>query len=278
MFLLFIFLLGLAIGSFLNVAIYRLKSKESVLFGYSHCVQCKHKLIWYDLIPVLSFILTRGKCRYCGKKISWQYPGVELVTALLFTLIVYKQFNNLAVQQFDLLLYCSIAILLFYASALIVVFVYDLKHNIIPDKIVIPGIIVAILGNLLFDFLYSFKNYHIFSGELLLLNYKSISGLIAAFVAGGFFYLLVAVSKGHWMGGGDVKLALFMGFILGWPNILVGLFCAFISGAIIGLVLISLKRKTIKSQIPFGPFLCVSTIVAMLYGSQIVNWYLGLVF
>jgi len=278
MFLLFIFLLGSAIGSFLNVVICRLKTKESILFGYSHCTQCKHKLAWYDLIPLVSFVLTRGRCRYCGKKISWQYPIVELATALLFTLVFYKQFNNLGMQQFDLLLYCYIAILLFYVSALIVIFVYDLKHNIIPDKIVVSGIVVAILGNLIFDLLHNLKSYSVFNGQLSSINYRSISGLIAALAASGFFYLLVVISKGHWMGGGDVKLAFFMGLILGWPNILVGLFGAFISGAIIGLILVGLNKKTMKSQVPFGPFLCASTIVAMLYGSQIINWYLGLVF
>jgi prepilin signal peptidase PulO-like enzyme (type II secretory pathway) len=141
----------------------------------------------------------------------------------------------------------------------LVIFVYDLKHYIIPDKIVYPAILIALLFNLL--------NY-----ELRITNYELLNILLAALVASGFFLFLVLISQGKWMGLGDVKLAFLMGLVLGWPNILLALFLAFICGAIIGLALIIIGKKNIKSQIPFGPFLAGTTIFTMIYGQYLTNW------
>ncbi len=258
-----LFLIGLAVGSFLNVVIYRLHTGKSFLFNRSHCPKCKKILAWYDLIPLVSFALTKGKCRYCGERISWQYPLVEFFTGLLFVSVGYLVFEKFSCEQ---LLYCYIVILLycFFISCLIVIFVYDLKHFIIPDQIVYPAIVGALL----------FKIIPITRTKVL---YNLGGGGIAAGLAAGFFLILILTSRGKWMGWGDVKMALFMGLLLGWPNILVALMLAFVTGGIIGLGLILTKKKVFKSQLPFGPFLSAATLISIFWGDKLVNWYLNFI-
>ena len=240
-----IFIFGLAVGSFLNCVIYRLALPR----GRSFCPHCKHILSWQDLIPVLSFLILRGKCRYCQKKISWQYPLVELATGLLFVLI----FWHLGFG-FDL----AFGFWILISCFLIIIFVYDLKHFIIPDKIIYPAIGVVFIYNVLRD-------------PTSLMR----SGL-AAILAAGFFLSIVLVSRGRWMGLGDVKLAFLMGLFLSFPNILIALFFAFLIGAIIGVGLILAKRKTLRSEVPFGPFLVTGTFFALFWGERIAQWYLDL--
>lgn len=245
---LFIFLLGLIIGSFLNCIIYRLEHKKS-LGGRSFCPRCKHILSWKDLFPVLSFAILRGKCRYCRRKISWQYPLVELATAVIFSLLAFFLGGNGALDL----------IFIFYiASVLIVIFVYDLKHSLIPDKILLPAILISFFYRLILDF-------------GMIWNY-----LFAAAISAGFFFVIFLVSNGRWMGFGDVKLALFLGFVLGAPEIFLALFLAFLFGAIIGLILMAFKRKSIRSEIAFGPFLVIGAFLAILFSNQIIQWYLNL--
>ncbi len=253
-----IFIFGLVVGSFLNCVIYRLvltPQQERLVWGLalprgrSYCPYCKHILSWQDLIPVLSFLILRGKCRYCQKKISFQYPLVEIVTGLLFVLI----FWHLGFG-FDL----AFGIWILISCFLIIIFVYDLKHFIIPDKIIYPAIAIVFI-------------YNVLQGPALLMR----SGL-AAILAAGFFLSIVLVSRGRWMGLGDVKLAFLMGLFLGFPNILIALFFAFLIGAIIGVGLILAKRKTLRSEVPFGPFLVTGTFVALFWGERIVQWYLDL--
>ena len=248
-----VFLLGLFIGSFLNCLIYRLWHKQSFLKGRSYCPKCKHKLSWYDLIPVLSFLILRGKCRYCQEKISWQYPLVEMATGFLFFLVFI--FQSGFVGYYFILASCF----------LIVIFVYDLQHFIIPDKVIFSAIGVSFLYQLIFNWILKIDN------QFSILNY-----LGAAFVASAFFLFIVLISQGKWMGLGDVKLAFFMGLLLGFPNILVALFLAFSIGAIIGVGLVVFGRKKLKSEIPFGPFLVGGTLVAMFFSSDLINWYLNL--
>ncbi len=265
-FYVFIFVFGLCLGSFLNTVIYRLKTGESILFLRSHCPSCKHTLGFFDLIPLFSFIFLGGRCRYCKKKISWQYPMVELATGILFVLFSYlaKLPSYLIMEQLSLGWFLASLVLNFFLiSILIIIFVYDLKHSIIPDKVVWPGVVVVFMAYLFSEF----SQYSILNTQYLIL---------AAALAGGFFLILVLVSREKWMGWGDVKLGILIGLILGWPNILVALFLAFVSGAIVGGGLVLAKKKTLKSQIPFGPFLCGSTIVAILVGEKILDWYLGL--
>src|SRR4030042_4928939 len=253
---LFVFLFGLAIGSFLNCVIYRLEKKQSFLKGLSYCPHCKHILSWQDLIPVFSFLILRGKCRYCRKKISLQYPLVELATGSLF-LLIFIYFNNLLVTRYWLLV---TGYWLLITSFLIIIFVYDLKHYIIPDKVIYLAIAIAFLYNLITGYWLLVTN-----------NY-----LPAAFGAAGFFLFIVLVSRGKWMGVGDIKLAFLIGFLLGWPKALLALFLAFLIGAIIGLGLIILKKKTIKSELPFGPFLITGIYLALFFGEKIISWYFGL--
>lgn len=249
---LFIFIFGLSVGSFLNVVICRLETKESFFFSRSHCPECGAVLKWYHLIPLLSFLIQKSRCDYCQKKISWQYPLVELTTGLLFLLVFSLQFSNpvqfSAFQALELFYYFSII------SLLIVIFVYDMKHYLIPQKVVYPAIGLVLI-KLAVDF--SNKGF----------GFEVYGPLLAAFSAFGFFLLLVLASKGKWMGLGDVKLSFLMGLVLGWPNILVALFLSFFSGAIIGLILIVLGKKTMKSEIPFGPFLAASAIVVLIFGN-----------
>jgi prepilin signal peptidase PulO-like enzyme (type II secretory pathway) len=250
---LFIFIFGLCVGSFLNVVVYRLEKKES-LKGRSFCPHCRHKLSWKDLFPVLSFIFLRGKCRYCHKKISAQYPLVELSTAFVFWAIFIDKFASTAfLITGDII---NLIFLFYIASSLIVIFVYDLRHYIIPDKILLPAIVITFL-------------YQIFSFKVDILN------LLLGMVIGSVFFLIIfLISRGRWMGFGDVKLAVLMGALLGFPNILLALFSAFFLGAIIGALLMFLKKKNFKSEIPFGPFLIIGTFIAMFYGTEIIKWYL----
>ncbi len=244
---LIIFLFGLIIGSFLNCIIYRLEVGKSFLRGHSFCPYCKHELAWHDLIPVFSFLMLKGKCRYCQKPISIQYPLIELTTAILFVLVFNSQ--NLL----------NTGYLLLTTSFLIIIFVYDLKHYIIPDKVIFPAILTSFL--------------FLFATNSLLLN-----TVLSAFGASFFFLLIYLISQGQWMGFGDVKLSFLMGLHLGFPNILVALFLAFFTGAIIGLILIAQNKKTLKSMVPFGPFLFFGTFLAMFYGELIINWYCDLFF
>ena len=254
-----VFLFGLVVGSFLNSVIYRLGKGESALKGRSYCPQCKHPLSWQDLIPLLSFALLQGKCRYCRAKISWQYPLVELGTATLFVVIFNFQFsifNEFSVFQFSTLFYLWVI-----ASLLVVIFVYDLKHYIIPDKVLYPAIALAFFWRL----------------ALWIPAFAGMTGVVLAGLGtSGFFFAIYALSKGRAMGFGDVKLAFFMGLFLAWPGILIALFFAFLAGAAVGVSLILLKKKQLRSQVPFGPFLIGSTFFALFFGEAIAHWYLGL--
>lgn len=251
-FYLIIFLWGLAAGSFLNCIIYRLETGSTFLRGRSYCPHCKHTLSWQDLIPLLSFLILKGKCRYCHQKISWQYPLVELATAILFILVINNQLSTINFQ--NLLATCY---LLLVTCLLIIIFVYDLKHYIIPDKVIYPAICLTFIFNLLDT------------------RYLILNTAIAAFGAAVFFLAIVLISKGKWMGVGDVKLAFFMGLFLGFPKILVALFLSFLIGAAIGLGLIIVGKKTLKSEVPFGPFLVTGTFLAMFWGKEVINWYLN---
>lgn len=246
----FIFLFGLAIGSFLNCVISRLETGGNFFKGRSFCPYCKHILGWPDLIPLLSFLILKGKCRYCSQKISWQYPLVEFSTGIIFFLIF------LTLPSLTNYTYVYFVYLLSMAGFLIVIFVYDLKHYIIPDKIIYPAIIIALLYNLILN-----------------TKYFILNAFPAALGAAGFFLLIVLISGGRWMGIGDVKLAFLMGLLLSFPNILVALFLAFFSGAIIGLGLIISGKKTLKSEVPFGPFLVTGTFIALFWGQNIINEY-----
>ena len=261
LFFVFIFLLGLTTGSFLNSVIYRLDKKESPLRGRSFCPYCHHKLAWFDLVPVLSFILLKGKCRYCHQKISWRYPLVEISTALLFLFIAVDLGTK--IQQISLLEFSFLAVIF---SFLIVIFVYDLEKYIIPDRVVFSAIFVALLYQTSKALEFKPKGFDALS---------FCWAIFSALIAGGFFFFVYLISKGKWLGFGDVKLVFFMGIFLSWPDILVALFVAFLIGAIIGIILIVNGKKTLESEVPFAPFLVVGTLITFFWSEELLNWYLS---
>lgn len=239
-FYIFFFVLGTVIGSFLNVVILRLKNKKSVFKKPSHCPFCKKKLKWYELIPIISFVLQKGRCRKCKKKISWQYPLIEFFTGLVFLLIFFYQLSF-----FWFLISCF----------LIIIFVFDLKHYLVPDKIIYPAIIISFFYRL----------------WLPVPNY-----LLAAVIGGAFFLIIFLISRGKWMGMGDVKIGILMGLLLGLPQLFTALFLAFLIGGAVSIILLVLKKKALKSEIPLGPFLTGATFITLLWGDILLNWYLNL--
>jgi prepilin signal peptidase PulO-like enzyme (type II secretory pathway) len=279
---LFIFLFGLAVGSFLNVLIHRLPQEKSI-GGRSHCPKCAHQLAWQDLVPLASFFWLGGKCRYCREKISWQYPIVELATGLLFLTLSLSDSDRV----FSLSDSITLIYFLFITSCLIVIFVSDLKYFIIPDEIIIAGIAGTLLYKL-FGILSPFGRSPVggnFVHWNLLGNWKLEIGnwqtigyhLLVAIAAGAFFFAIVLATKGKGMGLGDVKLAFLMGLVLGWPQILIALLFAFVSGALVGLILILAGKAKMKSEIPFGTFLAAGTFLIMLLGEKILIRYINLI-
>lgn len=260
--LFFLLLYGLLAGSFLNVVIYRLEGKKRKnLRGRSFCPSCEKQIKWHDNIPVVSWLLLHGKCRACKKTISAQYPLVELATGFTFVSlgIFFFQMGN-----FTTLNILNFLFWVFFASYLIAIFVYDLKHQIIPDEIIYTVLALGLL--------YVVLNTLIGGIDLGYLKDHLISGL----VAGGFFYLFAAVSNGKWMGGGDIKMAAFMGLVLGWQGTLVALYFAFIVGAMVGAFALITKHKKLGSKIPFGPFLVLGTLVGLLFGEKIISFYVNM--
>ena len=235
-------------GSFLNVVVERLRHKESFLRGRSHCPHCKKTLGILDLVPIFSFLFLMGRCRHCHKKISWQYFFMELGTGLIFSLI-YINFDFKLPTTYYLLISCF----------LIIIFLYDFKYYLILDKITIPAIIIALAGNLLLGQVW---------WELLL----------GAAIAAGFFLLQFLVSKGKWIGGGDIRLGVLMGLILGWKLVLIALFIAYGIGAVFGIILILCKKKKLSSSMPFGTFLTLATFITLIYGNIILEWYLNMLY
>jgi len=271
-----IFIFGLIIGSFLNVVIFRLENGGKIINDRSRCLHCKHTLNWLDLIPILSFIFLKGKCRYCKRSISIQYPLVELLTGILFVLILNFEFlilNQSLISNFQIL---YLLFWFYIASVFIVIFVYDLKHYIIPDKVIYPAIIITSIYKL-FEIL-KFSHWDLIGNwKLEIGNLITIfNPFIAAILASAFFLSIVLFTHGKGMGGGDVKLAFLMGLILGWPVILISLFLSFIIGSIIGIFLILIGKKKMGSKIPFGPFLIIGTFTGLFWGKEIIKWYLNL--
>ncbi|MFH1045854.1 MAG: prepilin peptidase [Candidatus Omnitrophota bacterium] len=250
----FVFCLGSAIGSFLNVCIYRMPRKESIVHPASHCPGCKHALRWYDNIPLISYLLLRGCCRDCRIKISPRYFVVELITALLFLLLF--KLHGLTPQ---FLIYC-----VFY-SALIVASFIDIAIREIPDEITLSGIVIGLLLSLLVPALQGTPQH------LLALGRASL-GMI---VGGGSIFLtgLIgdAIFKKETMGGGDVKLLAMVGAFIGWKLVLLTFFLAPFFGAIFGIIL---KIKKGESFIPYGPFLSLATLLTMVWGELILGWLL----
>lgn len=277
MLIILLFILGICIGSFLNVLIDRLPNDENPLTGRSYCDKCKKTLKWYDLIPVISFILLRGKCRKCHSPISHFYPLVELISGILFVLVfINLNFGNyLGFGILNLEFIINYFYYLFIVCSLIVIFFADIKYGIIPDSIVYPAILVSIMYKVL-SIMYPLTfNFPIlrqgFEGQAI---FNSLLSGIGAFL---FFLFLFLITRGKGMGLGDVKLALLLGIFLGFPHIITALYIAFLTGAAIGLILIICRKKKLSGgTIPFGPFLVFGALVSLFFGSQILKLVLVL--
>jgi leader peptidase (prepilin peptidase)/N-methyltransferase len=244
------FILGLVIGSFLNVVIFRLNTHKT-FGGKSFCFSCRKNILWYDLVPLFSYVFLGGKCRHCRSKISWQYPAVELISGLMFLLIFLKFENVFLFNPLEFAFTYAFYSSLF--SVLLVILVYDIRHKIIPDVLSLVFGIMAFLSVFLFS---GFNlNPH-------LPSLYDFAGLLLPLP----FALLWYVSGGRWMGFGDVKLMVGMGLLLGLSLSISAAVLAFWIGAIVGILMLGLhKVKGWKSEIPFAPFLVLGTFVAFLF-------------
>lgn len=242
-----VLVLGLIIGSFMNVCIYRIPRKLSVIKPFSFCPKCRNTIKPWHNIPILSYILLRGKCAYCGEKINIRYPIVEGINGVLYVL-AYIYFG------FDIVL----PFVLFFLSSLIVISFIDLDFQIIPDRISISlilfGLLLSVLSHSAYNLVADLK--------------ESLLGIL---VGGGSLLIIALLSKGG-MGGGDIKLNAGIGAFLGWQNALLTIFIGSLLGAIVGLIIL---KKTGNRKIPFGPFLSIGSIISLFWGREIIRLYLG---
>ncbi len=248
----FFVILGILIASFLNVCADRLPADKSIVRPPSHCDSCNRRLSARDLIPVFSYLFARGRCRFCGARISIRVLLVEIFTGALFGLLFWR-FGLSPAFGFGVL----------YSCIFILIFVIDFEHGLILNKIVYPSLVIALVINLVVSIVY--KAWPV-----------TFNGLIGG--AGGFvlFFLIVLISRGG-MGFGDVKMAALIGLALGWQLGLVAILIGIIIGGLAAIVLLILRLKGRKQAIPFGPFLSVGAIAALLYGNEIWQWYSRLI-
>ena len=265
-------LLGLCFGSFVNALVWRIheqskpKSKRaagdkalSIAHGRSMCPNCHHTLMWYDLLPLVSWISLAGKCRYCHKAISWQYPAVELITAFTFVLSYVYWPIGLNVPSAAVLF----GLWLVFLVAFIALAVYDLRWMILPNRIVFPLQALAVI--------YLLIRLAAIEGNIWT---AAVAPLLSVLCSAGLFYLLFQISDGRWIGGGDVKLAVVIGLILGDPALaLLMLFIASSMGSLVGIPLLLRGKAKKDTKLPFGPFLIASTIVTQLFGAVLIAWY-----
>lgn len=236
--------------------VYRLRHKKTIL-GRSFCPHCKHNLGILDLFPVFSYLLLGCRCRYCKKTISFQYFLVEVITAIIFAYGYYFYFGNFISLEINQLL--NFALYLIACIFIIFIFIYDFKYYLVLDEIIYPAIIISLLFNIV-------------------LGKNILNLLLAGLIGFAFFGLQYFVSRGKWVGGGDMFIGLFMGVLLGFPSILVAIFLAYIIGGLWASFLLIFKMKKISSQIPLGPFLMFATYIVYLFGGNILNWYLSLLY
>lgn len=269
-----IFIFGATIGSFLNVIILRYNTGQSVFFGRSKCFSCGKKLHWLELVPIFSFLARKGRCGNCKSKISWQYPIVEMIAGSSFLLIFLEVFNHSSAFN-EFLIGSSLLVLYYWIifSLLIIIAVYDYRHQIIPD------FFVWVLNGLTFLSLFGLKlNTLPFldAGKFISVDW---SGLLAGIVLFAFFAFLWLISRGRWMGFGDAKLALGIGWFLGMEKGIAAIVMSYWIGAIAGVLLLWLakrkyKKYNMKSSIAFGPFLAVGAAASFFYGEEIINFLL----
>jgi leader peptidase (prepilin peptidase)/N-methyltransferase len=237
------FVLGAVIGSFVNVCIHRLPWRRSLVFPGSHCPYCQQAIRPWHNIPLLSYLWLGGRCAYCKTSISWRYPLVELLCGLLYVFLYHRFGFSGQGLVFALL-----------ATALLLVSFIDLAHKIVPDVITLPGILAGLFASLFYT------------------PVGIVNAIIGMCLGGGLFFLVAFLSRGG-MGGGDIKLVAMMGAFLGWREVLVTIFLGALLGAAVGVGLMLLKKKGRKDPLPFGPFLAIGALIAMVWGRDLILWY-----
>lgn len=274
MLFLYLFILGTIIGSFLNVLILRYRPGETLfgrqLLGRSKCPKCRKILSWYELVPVLSFVLQRGRCRNCGVKLSSQYPIVELASGLILATApavfgYYSPYGYLWAVAFLLLLAIT---------------VIDIRHYVIPDSANIALGLTGLLNAWLLESGYAgaedlvpgsfLKSYALVFN---LFESPFLAHLVAGLSIAGFFTLIILLSRGRAMGWGDVKFGFALGLLFGWPDAIMALMIAYIIGAAVGISLIAKHRKTMKDMLPFGPFMALGGVIVFYFGYDIIAFY-----
>lgn len=236
-------MLGLIFGSFLSVVTYRIPKNISFVKGRSYCPKCKEKISWYDNIPLISFLLLKGKCRECKEKISIRYPLVELLTSISFFLVSLNFYPDISKIIFYLLIF-----LITWAIVII-----DFEKGIIPDELTFLGVLISFLYVLLF------------------ISNKTFEHLFSGFAFSIFMLLVHLFTKGKGMGLGDVKFVLFPGIFLSFPMGIIWLFLSFITGSIVGVILIFTGKAKFGKPIAFGPFLGVSFMIVLIWGDKLIN-------
>jgi leader peptidase (prepilin peptidase)/N-methyltransferase len=252
-----LFVFGAVIGSFLNVCIYRIPRNQSIIWPASRCTSCSDPINFYDNIPVLSYLLLRGRCRSCRAKISVRYPFVEALNAFLY-LLVFWRFG----------LGWSSAIYFAFCSSLLVITFIDYDFQIIPDRITLPGIPIGLAAG----------SFILPDPFLRATSLGVMASLIGAAAGFSFFYAVAFLSlrilKKEGMGGGDIKLMAMVGAFLGWKAVILTTFLGSLFGAVIGIILIAFRGREKGSLIPFGPFLALGTLISLFFGQEILIWYL----
>lgn len=241
----FVFICGLIFGSFFNVCIFRIQKGESIAYPPSHCTSCNNVLKWYDLVPVLSYLFLKGKCRYCKEKISLRYPLIELITGILFFLIFLKYGMDILTIKF-----------LVFISLLIVIGMIDFDTTDVYSSTTITGIIAGVIFILIGTYLKTSN---------------PVPFIIGGVLGGGIIAIIILITKG--MGWGDAEICLVGGLFLGWRLTVVMLMLSFVLGGIVGIILIALKIKSKKDYIPFGPFIAMAAVITMFFGQNLINYY-----
>jgi len=248
---LIILLFGLVMGSFINVCIHRLPRNESIIHPSSHCPSCERPIRIYDNIPLISFILLKGRCRFCQAKIPLRYPWVEFIHGV-GAISMAHQFS---------LSWAALIYFLFFSSLVAVAFI-DLSHQIVPDVITLPGMVCGLMAS------------------SMVLPPGFMGALVGLLVGGGLFYLIAILSvvllKKEGMGGGDIKLIAMIGAFLGWQEVLITIFLAALLGSIVGLSLIVFCGRSRSDPIPFGPFLALGAVSSLFLGGEILKQYLSI--
>lgn len=245
-----VFVLGLIVGSFLNVCIFRIPQGISIVWPHSYCPSCHATLRWYHNIPILSFIFLRGHCSFCGESICLRYPLVELLTGVLFFLI-FRRFG----------FHLESPVYWMFVSALIVTSFIDLDCGIIPDIISLPGIALGVVSS------------------FVLPGLSMTDSMIGALLGGGLLFLIAVayklLKKIDGMGGGDIKLMAMIGAFLGWKSVFLVIFISSAVGCLIGIPLTLIRGEGTRISVPFGPFLAFGAVIYLLYGEIIIRWYVG---